>query len=182
MSLNRQGILLNAMMLAALTAVVAGATQRFVPAWQPGYLIAACFLVALEVGIVHSIARAERMWTAETLRYLVPDLTVMLVLMRAAATLSLGAATLAADTRIWLYDPLSIFDTLFVCYIIAGLLIGGLAHAGMRDLTDLSPQPFEGPGPQDEDSKRHAVLAAADRAQVLQRITGRFVAGGVLLL
>jgi hypothetical protein len=182
MSFNRQGILLNAVMLAALTAVVAGAIRRFVPTWQPGYLVAACLLVALEIGIVHNVARAERMWTAEMLRYLVPELTVLLVLMRVAATLSLGATTLAADARIWLYDPLSIFDTLFLFYIIAGLLVGSLAHAGMRDLTELSPQPFEGPGPQGEDSRRYAMIAAADRAQALRRINGRFVTGGVLLL
>src|SRR5437867_1732029 len=71
MSFNRQGIALNAVMLAALTATVAGAIGRFVPTWQPGYLVAACFLVAIEAGIVHTIFRAERMWMAELARYLV---------------------------------------------------------------------------------------------------------------
>jgi Domain of unknown function (DUF4129) len=181
-SLNRQGILLNAIMLAGLAATVAGAVGRFAAAWQPGYLVAACFLVALEAGIVHAVARAERMWTSERLRYLVPELTVMLALMRAAATLSLGAATLAADARRWLYDPLSVFDTLFLVYIIAGLLVGVLAHMGVRDLAELAPQPFEQPTIHDEGNRQHAVVVAADRAQALRRISGRFAGGGVLLL
>jgi hypothetical protein len=182
MSLNRQGILLNAIMLAGLSAVIAGALGRFAPAWQPAYLVAACFLVALEAGLVHAVARAERMWTGEMLRYLVPELVVMLALMRVTATLSGSAATLAADIRGWLYDPLSIFDTLFLVYIAAGLLVGVLAHLGMRDLAELAPQPFERSIVEDEGSRRHAVVIAADRAQALRRISGRFVSGGVLLL
>ena len=186
MAFDRQGIFLNAVMLAAVTAVVAAAIQRFVPAWQPGYLVAACFLVALEAGIMQMIFRAERMWLAELARYLVPELTVMLVLMRIAATLSQGsqltAPALAAVARRWLYDPLSIFDMLFLCFIIAGLIVGGLAHTGMNDLLEIAPQPFEGPARDDEGSRRHAVLAAADRTLALRRISSRFVAGGVLLL
>jgi len=182
MSFNRQGILLNAVMLAGLVAVLTGAIRRFAPGWQAGYLVGAGCLVALEAGIVHAAVRAERMWTTEMARYLVPELTVMLVLMRVAATLSTGTATLAADARRWLYDPLSIFDALFLSYIIVGLLVGGLAHAGMRDLTELAPQPFERPPPRDDESRSHDVLVAQDRARALHRINARFVAGGVLLL
>jgi hypothetical protein len=182
MSLNRQGILLNAIMLTGLSAAVAGAVGRFAPTWRPGYVVAACFLVALEAGLVHAVARAERMWTGEMLRYIVPELTVMLALMRAAATLSSSTVALAADVRRWLYDPLSIFDTLFVVYIFAGVLVGVLAHVGMRDLAELAPQPFERSTTDDEGSRRHAVVVAADRAQALRRISSRFVGGGVLLL
>jgi hypothetical protein len=182
MSLNRQGILLNAIMLAGLAAAIAGAVERFAPGWRPGYLVAACLLIALEAGIVHVVARAERMWTGEMLRYLVPELVLMLVLMRAAATLSLGTAGLATDARRWLYDPVSIFDPLFLVYILVGLLVGVLVHVGMRDLAELAPQPFERSTTDDDGSRQHAVLIAADRAQALRRISSRFVGGGVLLL
>src|SRR5919108_1974493 len=134
MRFNRQGALLNAVMLAALTAGATGVVRRFIPMWQPGYLIAACFLVAFEAGFVQHTFRSERMWFSELARYLVPELMVMLVLMRIAATLSFGVATLAADARGWIYDPLSIFDTPFLAFIFVGLIVGGLAHAGMRDL------------------------------------------------
>ena len=181
-SFNRQAILLNAVMLTALIAVAASALRRFLPAWQPGYLIVACALIALEAGIVHRAVWTERMWSAEMARYLVPELMVMTVCMRVAATLSLGTATLAADARRWLYDPLSIFEPLFVTYLLVGLVAGMFAHTSMRDITELEPQPFEGPGKNDDDSKRSAALAAADRALALGRINTRFVGGGALLL
>jgi hypothetical protein len=182
MSFNRRGILLNTLMLAGLVAVVSGAIRRFAPSWQPAYLVGACSLIALEAGIVHAAVRAERMWTAEMARYLVPELTLMLALMRVAATLSIGAATLAADARRWLYDPLSIFDMLFLAYIIVGLLAGILAHLGLRDLNELAPQPFEGPASRNDESRSYTVIAAQDRARALHRINARFVAGGMLLL
>ena len=181
-SFNRLAIVLNTLMITALIAVLAGALRRFLPAWQPGYLIAACGLVALEASIVHRTIWYERMWSAEMARYLVPELTVMLVLMRVAATLSIGTRTLAVDARRWLFDPLSIFDPVLIVYLLAGLLTGVFAHMSMRDLTELEPQPFEGPGKNDDDSKRSAALAAADRALALGRINGRFVGGGALLL
>jgi Domain of unknown function (DUF4129) len=182
MSFNRQGILLNTVMLAGMVAVLTGAIRRFAPSWQPGYLVGAGGLIALEACIIHAAARTERMWTVELARYLVPELVVMLALMRVAATLSVGTATLAAEARRWLYDPLSIFDTLFLVYIIVGLLVAGMAHVGMRDLTELAPQPFERPSSRDDESRGHAMLVAQDRARALRRINARFVVGGVLLL
>lgn len=182
MNFNRQGALLNATMLAAVVAVLAGAVQRFLPTWQSGYLIAACFLVAIEASLVQHMVRAERMWVAELARYLVPEVTVMLVLMRVAATLSVGVATLGDDTRRWLYDPLSIFDTPFVSFILIGLLVGGLAHAGTRDLQELAPQPFESPALLDEGNLQYIAVIAGDRAAALGRISSRFVVGGALLL
>jgi hypothetical protein len=182
MRFHRQGALLNALMQAALVAAMTGAIRRFAPAWQPGYVIVACFLVALEASFVHHMYRVERMWLAELLRYLVPELTVMLVLMRIATTLSLGGATLATDALGWLYDPLSIFDPPFIAFIVAGLIVGGLTHAGMRDLSELAPQPFEGPAPLSEGNKQYGIVVAHDRAAALRRISARFVGGGVLLL
>lgn len=182
MNLNRQGVLLTTLMLTAFSATAAGAIRRFAPAWQPGYLIGACFLICLEAGFIHHIFRVERMWLAERARYLVPEIAVMVALMRVATTLSVGGATLGADLRSWLYDPLSIFDAPFLGFIIAGLVTGGLMHASMRDLGELAPQPYEGPELHESGSKRHMVVAAQDRAAALQRISGRFVGGGVLLL
>src|SRR4029453_10533800 len=62
------------------------------------------------------------------------------------------------------------------------LLVGVLVHVGMRDLAELAPQPFERSTTDDDGSRQHAVLIAADRAQALRRISSRFVGGGVLLL
>ena len=180
--LNRQGLVLSSLMLAALVAVVTGPIHRFVTTWQPIFLVGACFLVALEAGLIHHAFRKQQMWVDEFLRYVVPEVFVMLILMRLATTLGLGAATLADDARRWLYDPLSIFDIPFLLAIIAGFLVGLLAHVIMRDLLELEPRTYERPASESDDSQVMLAIARQDRAAALARISTRFVLGGVLLL
>src|SRR5215211_6578764 len=150
LKLNRQGVILNAFMLMALTAVLAGPIRRFAPTWQPIYLVGASFLVAIEAGLIHHAFRREHMWIDELLRYLLPEIFVMLILMRVATTLGVGITTLAADAQRWLYDPLSIFDMAFIFTIFAGFLVGALTHAAIRDLFELEPRASELPSASDE--------------------------------
>src|SRR5215211_6753173 len=145
LKLNRQGVILNAFMLMALTAVLAGPIRRFAPTWQPIYLVGASFLVAIEAGLIHHAFRREHMWVDELLRYLIPEIFVMLILMRVATTLGVGVASLSADAQRWLYDPLSIFDIPFIFAIFAGFVVGVLTHAAMRDLFELGPRVSEAP-------------------------------------
>jgi uncharacterized protein DUF4129 len=182
MELNRQGTVLNAVMLASLVAAVAGPIHRFMPAWEPGYIVAASFLVALEASLIHHTFRRERMWLDEIARYLVPELFVMLVLMRVATTFSLGVATFGQQARSWLFDPLSIFDSPFIATILLGLLVGVLAHAAMHDLFELAPRSSETPEALAEDAKITLVLRNEERAAALGRMSSRFVIGGVVLL
>jgi hypothetical protein len=180
--LNRQGLILSSLMLAALVAVVAGPIHRFLTTWQPLFLVGACFLVALEAGVIHHAFRKQQMWVDEFLRYVVPELFVMLILMRLATTLGTGAVTLADDARRWLYDPLSIFDIPFLLAIIVGFVVGLLAHLIMRDLLELEPRAYERSAGQRDDSQVMLAIARQDRAAALARISTRFVLGGVLLL
>src|SRR4051812_6191551 len=143
--LNRQGLILNAFMLMALMAVLAGPIHRFSPTWQPIYIVVASFLVAIEAGLVHHVFRREHMWIDELLRYVLPEIFVMLILMRVATTLGAGVATLSADVLRWLYDPLSVFDMSFIFAIFAGFLVGMLTHAAVRDLSELEPRASEAP-------------------------------------
>ncbi len=136
MAFHRQGALLTSIMFAAFTAATTGALHRFAPAWQPGYIVAAGFVVALEACVVQQTFRREHMWLSEISRYLLPELLVMIVIMRVATTLSFGLATFAADARGWLYDPLSIFDIPFLFAIFFGLMVGFLAHGSMQDLLE----------------------------------------------
>lgn len=180
--LNRQGLLLGSFMLTALVAVVAGPVHRFVAGWQPLFLVGACFLVALEAGLVHHAFRSQQMWVDEFLRYVVPEIFVMLILMRVATTLGTGAATLADDARQWLYDPLSVFDLAFLIAIMVGLVVGLFAHLIMRDLLELEPRAHEQPAGHADDSQTLLAIAQHDRVSALRRISSRFVLGGVLLL
>jgi hypothetical protein len=176
----RHSAVLNAIMLASLVAVIAGPIRRFMPWWSPGYIVGASFLIAFEAGVIHQTFRREHMWMSELLRFLVPEIVVMFVLMRIATTLSFGVATLAEDARRWLYDPLSIFDAPFIVAILAGLLIGWLAHAAMQNAVELAPHQFETPAQSDE--TRLAAIVTEERAAALARVNTRFIVGGALLL
>src|SRR5215212_11085916 len=178
---NRQGLILNAFMLMALTAVLAGPIHRFAPTWQPIYMIGASFLVAVEAGLVHYAFRREHMWIDELLRYILPEIFVMLILMRIATTLSIGVATLSADAQRWLFDPLSVFDMPFIFAIFAGFVIGMLSHAAMRDLFELEPRVSEAASAADE-NQFVAAMNNRDRSAALRRISSRFVFGGAFLL
>lgn len=180
--LNRQGLILSSLMLAALVAALCGPIHRFVPGWQPHYLVLAALLVALEAGIIHHTFRKEAMWLDELLRYVVPELFVMLLLMRVATALAGGGAPLAAQAQRWLLDPLSIFDVPFVLAIIMGTLVGLLSHVNLSDLLLLEPRETEAALNQRDDMQTVAAFARQDRADALRRIGARFVFGGALLL
>jgi hypothetical protein len=169
-------------MFAALTAALTGTLHRFAPAWHGGYMVAAAFIIALEACVVQHTFRREHMWLSELSRYLLPELMVMLVIMRVATTLSFGINTLAADARGWLYDPFSIFDVPFLVAIFYGLLVGFIAHGSMQDLLELSPQSFDTPDTLQFEYRATMVAATADRSTALRRISNRFIIGGVLVL
>jgi Domain of unknown function (DUF4129) len=182
MKLNRQGLILNAFMLMALIAVLVGPVHRFAPTWQPIYLVGASFLVAIEAGLAHHAFRREHMWIDELLRYVLPEIFVMLILMRLATSLGIGVATLSADARRWLYDPLSVFDMSFIFSIFTGFVVGMLTHAAMRDLFELEPRASEAPSAAPDENQFVAAMNTRDRSAALRRISSRFVFGGAFLL
>ncbi len=177
---NRQGLLLAALMLAALVAALCGPITRFVEGWQPAYLVGASLLIALEAGVIHMAFRRGAMWFDELVRYLVPELFVMAVLMRVATALARG--NLLDQARAWLYDPLSVFDIGFMFALMLGFLVGVFAHAIVSDLLVLEPSDAEA-NLRVRDDMQHAVtVATQDRHAALRRIGARFVQGGALLL
>lgn len=180
--LNYLGSLLNALMLATLVAAALGVIARFVPGWQPLYLAGASFVVAIEASAVHHAFRRERLWADELARYLLPELMVMLALMRVATTLAFGAGTLAESLRTWFYAPLTVFDRPFLAAILLGIIVGWLAHRATADLLTLGPQPYERDPGTDLQNQRIAADMAEERALALRRISGRFITGGLLLL
>lgn len=182
MPFHRQAIMLNAVLTAALFAVMFGAVGRFAPQWNPVPVLIVCFLIALEAGIVHRTFRRERMWAAELMRYLVPELLVMAVAMRVAVSLSLPAnVTFWETARRWLYDPVSVFDSAYVVALVLGVIVGLLAHVAMEDLLELAPRRFDRPVTNDEE-QRSAAMAADERSAALRRINRRFLTGGMVVL
>jgi hypothetical protein len=179
--LHRQGVILNALMLAALVAGLSGPFHRFLSSWDPRYLVGACFIVALTAGLIHQTFRRDRMWTSELLRYVLPELLLLLVIMRVITTLSVDVSTLAADIARWFYDPLGIFDLGMVAGLVVGLLVAVMAHQSAQNLADLTPSTSDIPPVSGEDLIAGRVLSE-ERTVALARISRRFVFGGVLLL
>lgn len=182
LKLNRQGMLLSALMFSALTAALCGPVARFVPGLRPIYLVGASLLIALEAGVIHHSFRRNQLWLDELLRYIVPEVFVLAILMRIATALAGGAGDLRAAALRWLYDPLSIFDPGFVIATLFGLLLGIAAHITMSDLLILEPRDSELALAQRDDMQTITAFAQHDRSAALKRISGRFIFGGVLLL
>ena len=182
LKLNRQGLLLSALMLAGLTAALCGPIGRFLPGWQPLYLVGASLLIALEAGMIHHSFRTNQLWFDELLRYIVPEIFVLAIVMRVATALAGGTGDLRAAAVRWLYDPLSIFDPGFIIALLFGLLLGLIAHMTMSDLLVLEPRESELALAQRDDMQTITAFAQHDRTAALKRISGRFIGGGVLLL
>ncbi|HMP41257.1 MAG TPA: DUF4129 domain-containing protein [Roseiflexaceae bacterium] len=182
MKFDRQGAILTALILTAFTTVLFSAVHRFAPFWQQEPLIIICLIVALEAGFVHYVTRQERLSAGEFVRYLVPEILILAVLSRIAATISLAPVDLGVLLRSWLFDPLSILDGIFLGCFVVGLFVGLMTHLMMRDLHDLMPVPGENAPSSLEGHRRYAAVIAADRAEALARIGRRFGMGGILLL
>ncbi|GAB4216450.1 MAG: hypothetical protein OHK0022_57590 [Roseiflexaceae bacterium] len=175
-------MLLNALMLSALVAVLSGPVHRFFPGWSPIYLVGACFVVALVSGSVHQLFRRDRRWLSELPRYLLPELLLLLVMMRVVASLGLGARPLAEELSRWFYDPLAVFDVWMLGSLAAGLLVGWTAHDAAQDLVELSPVEGDFGLGRSEESQRVVQSLSEDRSAALARISQRFIFGGVGLL
>lgn len=168
-------------MLAALVAVVGSALARFWPYLQPLYLAGACLAVALQASAIHHAFRRDRMWTDELLRYIAPELVVMLILMRIVSVFVVGGTDLTAYLQGWFYDPLSIFDAAFLVSSIVGGLVGWQMHSIMQNLLSLAPRTERALVPAADASQNYLVLGE-ERAEALRRIGGRFANGGILVL
>jgi hypothetical protein len=182
LTFNRPAALLSAIMLTALIAVAGGAAQRFNPDWDRVPLIVVAFLVTLEAGFVQRAVSARRLSLGERIRYLAPELLLLMVSMRFVASISIPNPHIGETLRAWLYDPLLAIDAMFALYCVIGLAIGYLAHATASDVASLEPQAADEANLRADDHERFAVFLADERAAALRRIGTRFGAGGAILL
>ncbi|GAB4178162.1 MAG: hypothetical protein Fur005_40360 [Roseiflexaceae bacterium] len=174
--------LLSAVMLAALIGVMTGAFQRFNPTWQPNWLIGMCFLIALEANLIHRLTRRERMSLGERLRFLAPELLVLVILMRLVASLSLPEPSLRVLAERWLYDPISVVEPFFVLYVVIGIIIGVLAHSAAGDIAMLGLFAGDTQAYRSDGGERFAAVLSAERGEALARLSSRFMTGGILLI
>jgi hypothetical protein len=181
-SFNLVGSLLIVTLIVALWSVLLGVAERFVPGWQGRDLLVALTLVAIEATYVQHVMRRERMWLAEGMRYLVVEFVALLVLMRIVALAGYSPEALASWARGLLVWPLAFFDVTYLAYIGAGMLVGIFGHAFARDLDELLPREFERPGDDRDANVRLLAQVSGDRLEALGRLSGRFTAGGFVVL
>jgi hypothetical protein len=181
-SFNLIGSLLITALLVSLLAALFGAVQRFLPAWRASELLVALGLVAIEATYVQHVARRERMWLSEGMRYMVVELVALLVLMRLVTLAEYSPTELLNWARGLLVWPLSFFDIPYLAYVGIGLIVGVLGHAFAQDLDELAPREFEGASVDVDGNRKLLAQVGGDRLAALGRLSGRFVGGGFLLL
>lgn len=179
--LNLAGMLLLATMATALVALVSGAAVRALPFWRPAYLVAACFIVAVEAALVRYRMREGRHLSVGALPYLAAELFALVVLMRVVASLSMGGAALPALEG-WLRSPLSAIDLPFVVCLLAGLACAVVVRMGLFELELLEPP--GGPIMTEHalDAEILRARAEAEERDSLGRLANGAAWGGVLAL
>lgn len=179
--LNLAGMLLLATMATALTAILAGAFTRLFPGWQPGYLVAACFIVAVEAALVRYRMRQGRHVSAGALPYLAAEIFALAILMRVVATLGLGLAALPA-LEPWLRSPLTAIDTPFVSCMLAGLACAVVVRLGMHELAALEPPAAQLKTEHALDAEIFRARAEADEREAVDRLATGITWGGIIAL
>ena len=138
---NLVGSLLLAGLTTALVALGAGVVARVLPGWRLGFLVAACFLVAIEAALVRYRMLGGRHLAAGAWRYLAAELFALALLMRLAAILGHSLDTLPERLRLWARSPLAALDSEFLAHLAVGLLVALAVRAGLRGLAALDPRP-----------------------------------------
>lgn len=176
-----------ALLLAGLTttlvAALSGLVVRFVPAWQPGYLIAAVFLIAVEAALVRYRMLRGKHLEVGALRYLAAEIFLLIMLMRVVATLSLDFTDPAATIARWLRSPLAAFDNLFLLCMLVGLGSALLVRLGLQAMAEIAPRPVA-PATDDtiEAAFFRADLGAQQKAAFNRLSTALAWGGGITLL
>ncbi|NJN15555.1 MAG: DUF4129 domain-containing protein [Oscillochloris sp.] len=174
-------LLLLSLLVAALVTLGSQLTIRIVPDWRPLFLPGACFLVAIEAGLVRYRMLRGMHIVPGAFRYLAAELFSLAVLMRVVASLGLGASRFRDDAALWLRDPLSALDTPFILCLIAGLVTAVIVRNGLSTLAELRP-----PGADHSESRIDAELYRSSQENAgrsaLARIGGNLAWGGAVVL
>jgi hypothetical protein len=181
-SFSGPSLILSALMIASLMTVLAGAAGRFNDTWSPLSLEVICLAVALQSGFAYRSSRAKHLSLGERIRALAPELLVLAVVMRAAATLSVPGARLSEALQAWLYDPLAALDPLFGLYMGAGVLAGVIANLAARDISALELRASDAVSLQSDGHEGYASFLSGERSGAVRRLASRFATGGAILL
>lgn len=179
--LNLAGTILLAALTTALVALASGVVVRLLPWWRPAYLVAACFLVAVEAALVRYRMREGRHLSVGAVPYLAAELFALVALTRAVASLSVGPAA-APDLELWLRSPLAAIDIPFVSCLLAGLACAVVVRLGLGELANIEPP--MGPIRTEHalDAEIFRARAESDERDAVARLASGLGWGGALAL
>jgi hypothetical protein len=166
----------------ALVVVLVTAIDGLVPGWRSAPLIVIGALVALETAIVHGIARGERLDRGEVLRYLVPELFILAIVVRASGLW--GVTDAERDQRLsgWISDPASMVDGLFIGQYGFAVAVAIWAQLTLRDIAAVLPRPGEIEALHDDGHRAFAAVRATERDAAVGALGRRMAYGGLLVM
>ena len=169
-------------MIIALVVVVAAPFEWLFPGWRSAPLIAIGALVAAETAIVHGVARGERLDRGEVLRYLVPELFILAVVVRASSLWGVTGAERDQQLGGWISDPASMLDGLFIGQYGFAVVTAVWAHLTLRDIANVLPRPGEIEALRDDGHRAFAAVRSTERDAAVGALGRRLAFGGLLVL
>jgi hypothetical protein len=138
----------------------------FAPAWNPTYLVVGCVLAALEATFSFRLLQSPRMRGANVLRFRLAELALIFLFLKIGRYVGMSGEAVQAELQNLPRDLTLWFDLETLAAFALALLCWGAATQTLVDLKRISDPPQRRP----------------DYAPPLGRLTGRFFAGGAVLL
>jgi hypothetical protein len=138
----------------------------FAPAWNPTYLVVGCVLAALEATFSYRLLSSPRMLGANVLRFRLAELALIFLFLKLGRYVSMSGEAVQVEIQNLPHDLTVLFDLETMAAFALALLCWSAATQTVVDLKRIADPPQRRP----------------DYAPPVERLTGRFFSGGVVLL
>lgn len=136
------------------------------PAWNPTYLVVGCVLAALEATFSFRLLQSPRMLGANVLRFRLAELALIFLFLKLGRYAGMSGEAVQAEIQNLPHDLTLLFDLETIAAFALALLCWNAATQTVLDLKRIGDRPQRRP----------------DYAPPVERLTGRFFAGGAVLL
>ena len=138
----------------------------FSPDWNPVYLTAGCVLAALEAFYSYRFVQTPRVYGINVLRFRAGELSLVFLLLRMGRFIDMSWTKIAAELQAWPHNLALVFDLQTLAAFIPALACWWAATNTARDLDGIGQPP----------------RSRQDHGSPVESLTGRFFAGGAVLL
>ncbi len=136
------------------------------PNWSPIFLTLGCVLAAWEGFYSYRLLNSRRLFSTHIVRYRLVELLAIFLFLKLGRFLSVGLGDTVAEVQAWPDDLSGLFDLETLVAFFLAVLFWGAATETAKDLKRIGEPP----------ERRD------DATPPIERLTGRFFAGGVVLL